>query len=84
MSYSNTLQVKSNSITNNDRLVCDGATSQEELYQHELMYFVYEKVLAASEQKPKESANKADIDSVSLIKAANRRALESVGRGVLK
>jgi len=77
MRYTETLQVKDNPSRD------EPATSQEELYQHELMYFVYKKVLEASEQKPKEKGKTADIDSVSLIRAANRRALESIGRGVL-
>lgn len=80
MSYSDTLQVKNN--PSNDRLVCN-TTSQEKLYEHELMYFVYKKVLEASEQKPKELGNKLDLDSVSVILSAHRAVLEHIGRGSL-
>ncbi|MDN5844731.1 MAG: hypothetical protein L0H53_00480 [Candidatus Nitrosocosmicus sp.] len=84
MSYPETLQAKNNPSSGNDRQVSADATPQEELYQHELMYFVYNQVLEASEQKPRELGKTAYIDSVSLIRAANKKALESIGRGVLQ
>lgn len=78
MSYSKTYQVtKSNSSSENDR----DATPLKRRYNEELMFYVYQQVVEAIEEKKDRDSN--DLNSVELIREAKNRARNSLTADLL-